>query len=95
MTTFTRTALSLARPLGQTLGPRDGDHELRAPLRCVRELGADLGGEVPREDQNEIGTRLGNYLRRVDRDLGAGCVLALLVGAPIDRVPQKSVRMPQ
>ena len=68
---------------------RDRDDELRAPLRGVGELRADLAREVPGQDHDHVGPRLGDPLGRVDRDVRPRRVLALLVRVPVDRVVEE------
>src|SRR5678816_2444086 len=65
---------------------RDRHDEPAAPLADVRELGLDLVLQVPREDQDVVGTRLSDLFGRIDRNVGAGQELAVLVRIPVHGV---------
>src|SRR4051812_15046478 len=64
----------------------DRDDEARAPLARVGELGNDLVAQVPRQDEDEVGARLGEALGALDRDVCPRQVHALLVGVAVDGV---------
>ena len=74
-----------SRP-SQHFHPRDRDDDSARPTRACRTSWADdLVLEVPREDQDEVRTGVLERLRMLDRDVGAGQELALLVRVAIDR----------
>ena len=93
MTTFTALGSALdgkRRPARSTRGASGSGTTSRAPhSRRVRELRRDLAGEVPRQDHDHVRPRLGDPLRRVDRDVRPRRVLALLVRVPVDRVVEE------
>src|SRR5688572_22472209 len=51
----------------------DWHHEPAAPVSDVRHLHHDFLLDVPRQDQNVIGARLGDLVGRVYGDMGARC----------------------
>src|SRR5882757_318364 len=63
---------------------RNGEHQLAAPLADVAQLLADLGPQVPGQDEDVVGTVLGDPVRVVDRDVRARQEPALLVRAAVD-----------
>jgi len=65
-----------------------------APLAHERELLDDLLLEVPREDEHDVGAGLADRVGRMDRDVGAGEEVALLVGVEVGRVVDQVRRDP-
>ena len=62
---------------------------LCAPLTCVCELAHDLVLQVPRQDEDLIGLRLGDPLGRVHRDVRTRQEAPVLIGVAIHRVLQQ------
>src|SRR5207248_5315402 len=63
---------------------RDRHHEPAAPSPYVRHLLDDLFSEVPRQDEDVVGPRLVDLVRRVNRNVCYREELPLLVRAAID-----------
>src|SRR6266702_5214296 len=57
----------------------DGEDQPPAPVPHVGELRGDLGAEVPRQDEDVVGTVGGDPVRVVDRDVRTREEPALLV----------------
>ena len=55
----------------------------------IAELPADFVPQIPRQDENVIGFRLGQAFWRVDRDMRAGQELPLLDRTAVDRVGEQ------
>src|SRR4051794_30630547 len=64
---------------GQDFGVRDWNDPLAAPLANVRRLLHDLGDEIPRPDEQEVGLGFFDAIWRQDRDVRSGQELSLLV----------------
>ena len=70
-------------------GQRNRDDQLPAPLADVPELRRDLVDEVPRQDEQVVGTRLGDPLERMDRDVRPRREQTVLVRVAVDRVVEE------
>src|SRR5882724_11294661 len=70
-------------PTSYQPGRRDRDDEASAAPPVLLLLGEDLLGEVPREQQYLVGHQLEQAIRRVDGQMIAGHVAALLVGVAV------------
>ena len=73
----------------ENVSDRDRHDQLRAPLARVGELLRDLPREVPGQDHDRVGTRLGDPLRRLDRDVRSRREPPVLVGIPVDGVVEE------
>ena len=62
---------------------------LRAPLVRIGELRGDLPREVPGQDHDRVGPRLGDPLRRHDRDVRSRREPAVLVRVAVDGVVEE------
>src|SRR3954453_9574199 len=65
---------------------RYGEHQPAAPLTDVAQLLADLGAQVPRQDQDVVRTVGRDPVRVMDRDVRTRQEPALFVRASVDRV---------
>ena len=68
---------------------RDRHDQLRPPLLGVGELRGDLAREVPGQDHDRVRPRLGDALRRVDRDVRSRREPAVLVRVAVDGVVEE------
>src|SRR5215210_26868 len=75
--------------ISEDLHGGDRDDEAGAPLARVGELLDDLRPQVPGQDEDVVGPRLGEALGRLDRDVGAGQPHPLLIWIAVDGVLEK------
>ena len=78
-----------SHPISDDFKRGDREHQLAAPRADVLELPADLVPQIPWQDEDVVGPRLGQALGRVDRDVRAWEKLSLLDRAAVDGVGEQ------